>query len=158
MNDSDLISSRKRVLKERVWAAFEAEEFVLELDPDVGRLLVREPTHGSTHRMSVVFDVDRAVADWDELLTNPLNPIDHTGWSEVDIVVAELVERLWDGAMVVSPVVDRLVYENGYFEGRADPSRLIPRPVLAEGPFKWVLSDDENPPGIINPDGRTGRS
>ncbi|UAJ79412.1 hypothetical protein IT072_19855 [Leifsonia sp. ZF2019] len=148
MNDSALSSSRKSALESRIWAAFEAQDFVLECNQPAGLLLVREPTHGSTHKMTVEFDVDRAVADWDELLANRLNPIDHSGWSEVDFVVAELIERLWDGASTASVTVNRLVYENTYFEGIPNPKRRARHAFPGEGSFKWVLDRSENPPGI----------
>jgi hypothetical protein len=148
MNDDALFSFRKSALEKRIWAAFEAQDFVLEADRHTGVLLIREPTHGSTHQMTVEFDVDRAVADWDELLINPLISSDRAGRSEVDIVVSELIQRLWDGANVVSIVVDRLVYKDGYFEGVPDPKRRTRNSGPEEEAFKWVLDQSENPPGI----------
>ncbi|UAJ79408.1 hypothetical protein IT072_19830 [Leifsonia sp. ZF2019] len=143
MNESQLIRARKKALHERIWEAFRAEDFVLDVDPVLGALVVREPRHGSKHELTVEFDENRAVADWDDLLSHHVNPLDRSAWAEVEVVVAEICDRLWDAGMVASASADRLVYEGGYFNGIPNGERRgRTAPPGAEGSLRWELEDE----------------
>jgi hypothetical protein len=142
MTDEQERSTRKALLSERVWPAFAEMDIVLEADPEAGTLLVTEPRNVTRHRMRVSFDVDRAVSDWDDLLNNPMVWPRRAGSSDVDLVVMELCERLWDASGVASVRVDRLVYENGWFEGVVNPDLPPLWPSLDGMQLRWVIEMD----------------
>lgn len=139
-------SRRKKLLQERVWPAFAEMDVVLETDPEAGTLLVVEPRTGDRHRMSVSFDIDQAVTDWDELLDHPMVTHQTVGASDIDLVVTELLERLWDASQVSSVRVNRLVYENGWFEGVVDPDLPPLWPSFEGMRLRWVDSRENRAP------------
>lgn len=146
MIDEQERSRRKKLLQERVWPAFADMDVVLETDPEAGTLLIVEPRTENRHRMSVSFDIDRAVTDWDELLNHPMVTHQRAGASDIDLVVTELRERLWDASQVSSVRVDRLVYENGWFEGVVNPDRPPLRPSFEGMRLRWVDSRQNRAP------------
>ncbi|WP_290474194.1 hypothetical protein [Leifsonia sp. 71-9] len=132
--DRELFARRLDAINERVWRAFDAEEFVVQVDPSMESLIIIEPRH-EEHRMAVEFASALAVRDWDDLLDGVLRP--RIAQSEEDAVVSEISARLWDAAMIAPAYVDRLVYRHGYFDGVANPLKLPPRLPPGDGPLKW---------------------
>ncbi|GAA0424653.1 hypothetical protein [Leifsonia naganoensis] len=141
-------AEREQELRERIWPAFESMDIVLEANSQAGTLLIVEPGVENAHQMRVSFTASQAVADWDDLLNEPIAPRSRVGISDVDFIVGELCRRLWEASVVVSSVVHRLVYERGYFEGVVEPD-LPPSRRPTEGlSLRWEIdrSDDKGEP------------
>lgn len=71
----------------------------------------------SQHGMTVEFSPSDAAEDWEMLLAEAASATWFRGGSDLESVVAILIERLWDAAMVTQSTCTQLVYVDGYFEG-----------------------------------------
>jgi hypothetical protein len=135
--------ARADFLDRTIWAKFEEQPFVLEVHRDAGRLLIEEPHVGRydpSHRITVSVSASELAADWDALLTGK-GRLSSLSGSDGDMVVDEIIERLWDAAMVTGSAGTHLEWRDAYFNAVVPPNQAaLPNREAHES--KWVTSEE----------------